>query len=74
MIESGDKMDEVSTSIFAIKADTHTPAHFLTDADGIDATPPALAKFTTAKSAEKFCQNAAKQLGQAGAELTLNKE
>lgn len=70
----GKKMDDSNTPIFALETHTSTPAQSVSDADGTENPSPTLAEFMAAQSADKCYQNDARQLGQAGTELTLNME
>lgn len=63
-----------TTINFALEAHPSTLTQFVTDADGTDATPRTLPEFITAQLTDEFCQNAARQFGQNGTEITRKKE
>lgn len=53
---SGDAVEDLTTSIFALEARTNIPTCSVTDADGTDFIQPTLAQFINSQSADKFWQ------------------
>lgn len=65
-----------NTTINLSTFDAHasTSQQSITNADETDANPSTVVEFTGADSANEFCQNAYKNLGQIRTELSLNKK
>lgn len=68
------KMDDTTTTIFALEANKNTPANSVTNTDGTDTTPPTLAEFINAQFADELCKNATRWLSQIGTEFKFNKD
>lgn len=65
-------MDEATTTIFALKTHTSTPAQSDANTDSTGATPSILVQFLAAQSIDDFWRNAATQLDQPENEYTHN--
>lgn len=72
VIASGEKMDDTTANILALEAHRIIPTSFFISANSTGATAPTWSEFITAQDEGIFCQNAIRQLGQDGTELTLD--
>lgn len=70
---SGEKMNDLTTTIFTLTAHTSTLTHFFKNTDRTNATPSTLSELITAHFTVECCPNSAKQRSQAKKEFTVYK-
>lgn len=73
-IKQAGTLADNENSLVAVEPDVSTTLQPVSQADRKDLTAPSLAEVVKAQAANVFCQAAAKELGKAGTEITVNKK